>query len=328
MKRTVGRGLIVLTMLWVAMLYGMISYRGNLFPGPQLQQAYHKLRGHHSPLHMNWSISIYEGPSPFDLSAPPGVPGPVLTKADVTDFEADFVADPFMCIEGDRYFMFFEALDVATQQGDICYAESRDGHTWNYGGRVIDEPFHLSYPCVYTWNGEHYIIPESGADLSVRLYRAVSFPGTWEYAATLLSGHGFVDPSVVRYNDKWWMLVSTADRRALNCYYSDDLLAGWQPHPMNPVVKFDRKLTSSGGRIVMVDGRLYRFAQDCRTVYGLQVFAVEITELTETSYAEQMAREAPVVKNAGHGWNAAAMHHVDPHRRGDAWIAAVDGRTR
>ena len=37
---------------------------------------------------------------------------------------------------------------------------------------VLAEPFHLSYPYVFEWQGSHYMIPESGAAKSVRLYRA------------------------------------------------------------------------------------------------------------------------------------------------------------
>jgi len=35
-----------------------------------------------------------------------------------------------------------------------------------------------------------------------------------------------------------------------------------------------------------------------------------------------------VVNKTGKGWNAAGMHHVDLHKIGDRWIAAVDGRKK
>jgi hypothetical protein len=55
-------------------------------------------------------------------------------------------------------------------------------------------------------------------------------------------------------------------------------------------------------------------------VYGFQV-----TDPGATSYREHGA-PAPVLGGSGSGWNAAGMHHVDPHREADGrWIACVDG---
>ena len=75
------------------------------------------------------------------------------------------------------------------------------------------------------------------------------------------------------------------------------------------------------------DNRLYRFAQDDDPSYGIQVFAFEITELTEQTYVEKIVSEKPVVSMTGHGWNAAGMHHVDLHQTEDKWIAVVDGKS-
>jgi len=58
-----------------------------------------------------WSISIYTGNSPYNLHPAEGVPCPVLTSDQVTDADAQFLADPFMVREGARWYMFFEVFD-------------------------------------------------------------------------------------------------------------------------------------------------------------------------------------------------------------------------
>lgn len=275
-----------------------------------------------------WSIGIYEGPTPFDLADPEGISNPVLTGKDVVDVNANFVADPFMVFKDGKYFIFFEVLNRATNQGDIGYAESSDGIHWKYRQIIIDEDFHLSYPYIFEWNNDYYLIPESCHDLSVRLYKALSFPDKWKYVGNLLSGERFVDPSIFRYNDKWWLFVSTPDSDVLNLYYSSDLLTKWKPHPMNPIVKRDRHTARPGGRVIIYNGNPYRFTQDDDPSYGIQVFAFEITELSEDTYTEKIVSEKPVVKMTAKGWNAAGMHHIDLHKLGDRWIAAVDGKNR
>src|ERR1051326_7983168 len=50
-----------------------------------------------------WSISLYQGNSPFRLEPSPT---PALSKAPVTDSPAEFVADPFMLRCGKVLYMF------------------------------------------------------------------------------------------------------------------------------------------------------------------------------------------------------------------------------
>ena len=98
---------------------------------------------------------------------------------------------------------------------------------------------------------------------------------------------------------------------------------------MNPVVKFNKHRARPAGRVLVHDGRIYRFAQDDAPSYGIQVFAFEIVELSEGSYAERLVSEQPVITRTGRGWNAAGMHHMDVQQlEGGGWIAAVDGRDR
>lgn len=272
-----------------------------------------------------WSIGIYEGSTLFDLNARKDISNPVLTANDVEDIDAVFVADPFIVIRNERFFMFFEALNRKTYQGEIAYAESADGRKWDYRKVVIDEEFHLSYPYVFEWCDNYYMIPETNQDYSVRLYKATAFPEKWKYVGNLLSGDRFVNPSIFRYKDKWWMFVSNIENNVLNLYFSENLTKGWQPHPKNPIVKFNKHFSRPGGRVILYDGKLARLTQDDSPYYGIQVFAFEITELSETLYADKLASDKPIVTKTGVGWNEAGMHHVNPHKIGDRWIAAVDG---
>lgn len=224
--------------------------------------------------------------------------------------------------------MFFEILNRETNQGDIGFAESTDGKHWEYQKVIIDEPFHLSYPYVFEWEDNYYLIPESNKDLSVRLYKAVSFPDKWEYIGNLMTGYRYVDPSIFHHNDKWWLFVTTPESDVLNLYFSNTLLGDWKPHPSNPIVKFDKNIARPGGRVFIYDGRIFRLTQDDYPRYGIQVFAFEITELTEESYSEKIVSENPIVAMTGEGWNAAGMHHVDLVQIENGWIAVDEERNK
>ena len=332
MRKPIKYILLIITWI-VCSIYGVIIHKYKIFPYGSIKTVYIQLKHDSNDIvpqnaYGPWSIGIYEGPTPFDLSPPENISNPVLTWMNITDRDAKFVADPFMVFEDEKYFMFFEMLNLNTKQGDIAYAESADGKNWNYRKVVIDEKFHLSYPYVFKWENNYYMIPESHRDFSVRLYKAKKFPEEWEYVGNLLSGYRNVDPSIFRYKDKWWMFVSTGDNEILNLFFSDNLFKGWQPHPKNPIVKLDKHFSRSGGRVIHYNGNLFRLAQDDDPSYGIQVFAFEITELSETSYAEKLASKKPIVTKTNIGWNAAGMHNVDPQKIGNKWIAVVDGRNR
>src|SRR5215471_15037454 len=123
-----------------------------------------------------WSIGIYAGPSPFDLNPATGVTNPVLSAGDITDVDAAFVADPFMIRNDGHWHMFFEVLNRERQRGEIGWATSQDGISWSYQRIVLSEAYHLSYPHVFRWQGDWFMIPETLGANSIQLYRATRFP--------------------------------------------------------------------------------------------------------------------------------------------------------
>lgn len=311
---------------------GYVATKKQIFPYAFLESGYafaRDLKNGDSVEYGPWSIGIYEGESPFKLSPSSKVENPVLTAQDVTDVEGQFVADPFLLQNHNKHYMFFEVLNRESGHGDIAYAESNDGYTWSYKEIIIDERFHLSYPQVFEWNNEFYLIPESYDDLSVRLYKAKRFPDKWEYLGNILSGYQFIDPTVYRNDNKWWLFVSTPSNENLNLYFSENLEKNWSPHPMNPIVRKNKNKARPAGRILEYEGSIYRITQDDYPDYGTQVYSFKITELSEKSYLEVEENDQPILLGSGHGWNGSGMHHLDVIKEGQGkWKAVVDGRDR
>lgn len=275
-----------------------------------------------------FSIGIFAGPSPCELTDCPAVRNPVLAPRHITDVPAAFVADPFMMQRDGRWHMFFEVLNRATQSGEIGHATSPDGYAWTYQKIVLREQFHLAYPCVYEWHGDVYLIPDSPS-AGIRLYRAERFPDRWQFVASIASGGTFWDSTPFHFDGRWWLHTAWSPRRgvpqSLRLFFADEPGGPWHEHPCSPVVHDDACTLRPGGRPQIVDGRIIRFAQNNRPSYGSSVRAIEITELSTASYAEGEPSQA-ILAGAGHGWNASGMHHVDAHPLADgSWIACVDG---
>ncbi len=268
--------------------------------------------------------------SPFAFAEPAGIINPVLTAADVTDAVCDFVADPFMFHADGTWYLFFEAHNIIRQAGEIGLATSADGLHWTYDRIVLSNPWHNSYPLVFGYDGKYYMVPESGSEQAVYLYEASNFPYNWKKVATLISGKAYVDSTIFRYNDAWWLFTtvdndSPDSNREARLFYSDSLLSGWTEHPKSPFITYDRGTARPGGRTFVYDGRIIRVAQKCDVKYGEKVRAFQVDLLTKTDYAEHEIPESPILSSSGTGWNAGGMHQFDPWWAGDHWLIAVDG---
>jgi hypothetical protein len=279
-----------------------------------------------------WSIGVYRGLSPLKVTDSEQFKNPVLSRKDVTDVRAGFVADPFMLWVDPTWYMFFEVLNQQTERGEIGLATSPDAVHWTYQKIVLAEPFHLSYPYVFSWMNEYYMIPESYQAGSIRLYKASKFPEQWSFVGNLLSGSSFLDPSVFRYADKWWLFTETnPDNKfdTLRLYYADQLLGPWVEHPKSPIISGNAQIARPGGRVLVMKDKILRYTQDCQTDYGKQVRAFEISKLSTTDYYEQEVEVGLVLAPSGTGWNGSGMHHIDAHLTPDgSWIACVDGRVK
>lgn len=101
-----------------------------------------------------WAIGIYAGAEPLRLGPHPQIGDrPVITAGQIDDAVADFVADPFLLRRDGRWYLFFEIMERKLWRGCLAYASSEDGLAWRYGGVILREPFHLSYP---------YVVEEGG----------------------------------------------------------------------------------------------------------------------------------------------------------------------
>lgn len=275
-----------------------------------------------------WSIAIASGRTLTTLTVPAG--SPVLARQHVHDVPAAFVADPFMIRGSNGWYLFFEVFNTAGRKGEIGLARSVDGGSWVYDRIVLAEPFHLSYPHVFSRDDDVFMIPETHQTCSIRLYRAADFPLRWTLVTTLLRGRAWVDPTIFRARGCWWLFVSSgagpAMADSLHLYHADRLEGPWQEHRLSPVVANDRSRVRPAGRVVVEGDAIFRFTQDCSGEYGRSVAAFEVVELSKRNYVERPAGIGPVLSGSGSGWNAAGMHHIDAHRDSDGgWIACVDG---
>ncbi|WP_240418158.1 hypothetical protein [Paenibacillus periandrae] len=249
---------------------------------------------------------------------------PTLQASNVTDVQAEFVADPFIIKHDLQFFMFFEVMNKASGRGEIAVATSLDGSKWDYQQVVMREPFHLSYPQIFKVKDEIFMIPETAETNRVLLYKAKQFPTHWEKACELLNGQ-FLDPSIVEYAGRLWIFAGTAERN-LHLFVSENLEGPWIEHPASPIIRNDHSISRPGGRIIVSGDHLYRYTQDCYLYYGSSVKVFKVNVLSESEYEEEEVSQVMSGTHKDSDWRRDGMHHIDQLKINDhQWLVAVDG---
>lgn len=210
-----------------------------------------------------------------------------------TDTSSSFIADPFGCeINGEKY-IFFEEYMHEKGKGRISFVRYDDGFE-SSPEVALEEPFHISYPYLFTHEGDVYAVPETNDIREIRLYR-VREPSDWVHEATILSDVPASDPTVIKHKDYWWMFYTShgeglSHLTDLRIQYSSDLTGEWKAHGQNPV-KNDCRSARPGGTPFNCESELYRPAQYCAGEYGEKVVLNRVTELSPGTFSEKRVRE-------------------------------------
>ncbi len=200
-------------------------------------------------------------------------------------------ADPFILARDEKYYVFIEEKLYRTGLGRIaCLTLDQDGNLIS-NQTVLEQPYHLSYPFLFEYKDEMYMMPESAQNRTLELYRCMRFPDQWEFARNLMSDIYIVDATLLERDGRWWLFanIKTEGGSSLDKLYlfsaNHPFAEVWDPHPRNPIIA-DIHNARPAGRIFERDGELIRPSQDCSRRYGYALNFNRITTLDQINYEE------------------------------------------
>lgn len=235
-----------------------------------------------------------------------------------------FYADPFLLAWKGRSYVFFEDYRYDQGKGLIsCLILDENGAPLATTP-VLERPYHLSFPFVFTWDGHVWMVPETSTNRTVELYRATRFPHGWVREAVLMQSLHASDTVILRYSDKWWLFTNiecgdTTCYDKLSLFSSHSLFGPWIAHPCNPIV-VDAACARPAGAIFVDSGMLIRPGQDCSHRYGQAIQFNCISVLDDRRY-----QECPVWKTTP-DWSA-HCEGTHTYNRNDEF-EVLDGYTR
>ena len=205
-----------------------------------------------------------------------------------------FFADPFIVKRDGKTVCFVEDYSYKTKLGSISAVEILDENNYNILGYVIKEPFHMSFPYIFEYKDELYMVPETSKAKSIRLYKCIEFPMKWEYQKDLFADMNATDTMIFYHNNMWWMMFSHSItgknyNSQLVAYYtkSDPINGKWIAHKNNPLIN-DSQISRNGGIMGLNSNRIIRGRQKQGfNIYGASLTLAEITDLTTSSFSEK-----------------------------------------
>lgn len=241
-----------------------------------------------------WNVGVIDAPiqALLDEDTPPEIRWSPLAEADPY-----FLADPFGAVRGDDLWILCEECGASTARAMGVKALSavrvRDG-SFSPAQRIAGDAFlHMSYPYLLDHGGETYLVPESVRSKRISLFRALAFPTDWEEVATIADGVRAVDSTIVRFDDRWWLMYTDENlgkNDNLCLLYADDIHGPWLPHKANPV-KQDVRSSRPAGTPFLHEGALYRPAQNCSQSYGGSIVLNRVVEMTPSRFSEEPITE-------------------------------------
>ncbi|PVE20521.1 hypothetical protein DC522_31785 [Microvirga sp. KLBC 81] len=200
-------------------------------------------------------------------------------------------ADPFPVFADGRYYIFIEEHPFGSPVAHISVIEFDMSGAPGLPRPVLKRDYHLSYPFVFRWAGEWYMIPETLERNAVELFRATRFPDEWTSMGEMLSGIAATDPTLAEIDGRWWLftgvvLPGATEATALFLFHGPTPLGPWTPHLHNPV-KIDVQGARPAGRLFHHAGVWYRPGQDGSPTYGSATIVHRVQEISESRFHEE-----------------------------------------
>lgn len=183
-----------------------------------------------------------------------------------------YTADPFGYWHAGRLHVFFENFDYRSAHGTIGVHVLDADFSVAQSRIVLHEPWHLSYPFVFAWEGDVWMLPEASASGALTLYRASPFPWAWQPAARIELDTVPIDATLLAFAGSWWLFYAPAGSARerlthLHLASAPCPTGPWTPHPDNPIL-VDPLGARPGGSAFEHRGQPWLPVQDCRGSYG------------------------------------------------------------
>lgn len=205
-------------------------------------------------------------------------------------------ADPFLYEWRGEIYLFYELFINKKSKGVIAVSKYSHGK-FTSPQIIIEEPYHMSFPCIFESKGKLFMIPETGMVDTMFLYECISFPYQWKRVKVLLENIKTSDTIVYRDKDGLWVLASILKG---NACYSYNMLYRYDETLQNLTLCCQQKEEGergfrNAGYIFKYGNILVRPGQNCEDrQYGKSLYFWRVDNIAKEKYSETFLKEITV----------------------------------
>ncbi|MCM1326106.1 MAG: hypothetical protein NC094_09685 [Bacteroidales bacterium] len=197
-------------------------------------------------------------------------------------------ADPMLfSYRGEKY-LFTEAFDMKLQIGRIAVSSYVRGE-FTEPKVIIKSPYHMSYPCVFEYKDEAYMIPETSQNGTLEIWKACGNLYTWKKHGILLNKVRYADSTILLINGEVY-LFSYEDTAGEYISHIYGLIPDTLEITEIENIKHDHNIKRPAGNFILQpDGKIFRPTQNNIKSYGESMFVNQVTSIKP--YIESEVRE-------------------------------------
>ena len=228
-----------------------------------------------------------------------------------------FLADPFLVEFNEKNYVFVEEYNFTKKKGVIS-VYLIDCSTYRKLGIVLEENFHLSFPYIFKFENNYYLLPETAKNNDIRVYECINFPLEWKLKKILMKEVSSSDNMIFKYNNIWWLFcnidTSNLDDHSseLSIFYSKNgpITDDWIPHKKNPVIVNSNLARNAG--LIFDEKNIFRVSQLPKFMsYGNKFQINKILVLNNENYFEEpFCKVSPLFKK-----NLIGTHHISSNKK-------------
>lgn len=166
---------------------------------------------------------------------------------------------------------------------------------------LLEKETHLSYPAIIRHNGKILVYPENGASGELNIYEYDESNHRLVNPVCILN-EAVADATIVEIDNRFYLSATkfpdTQEKAYL--YESDSLYGKFVQIEATPY-QTDLRFSRQGGNFFVVNGHLYRPAQDCLEQYGSALYIMDTSGYGESIKEIPLYRLNPQDKRYGLG---------------------------
>ncbi len=226
-----------------------------------------------------WGVAIRKSENPSILLNKEKTRGRFTIVENTSEY---WFADPILFTADNKTYLFVEAFSYDRHKGELGVFDIVNGEAINFR-KIIETPTHMSYPFVFKYQDEYYMIPETGAAKEIVLYKATSFPNNWAREKVLVSGAVYRDNTIFLDDNGQLKMISYKQEgnNRFNLKYFVDLFELNMDKKELKLISEEcdnDRINRPAGPIMKFGNHILRLSQRCNRAYGESIYVYDMKD--------------------------------------------------